>query len=603
MYKTDYILIQMACYLESSRDSLCLILGDGDFSFTCDFLLHHHLEYSQIITSTLESREDILKKKKGKESIEQIDKYKNVTILFCLDATELHECESILGYKFNKVIFNFPHVGGKSNIGANRRLLKSFLQSSSLCLAEQGIIDVALCQGQGGTPGEIIQREYNNTWKVVEMAAESGLILSKLNSFSPSHYPNYTPTGYRSHDRRFHLERSLVHSFISHCDYTDPPLLHTLLQWKQLIPDCPYPLFEMEDLLIPFELRNRFKRSLWNIPKHPIQQISSVLIKLSDNHLSQCDIKLEDTHYCSPLLSATQLYELHLSPVLISTLYKCYKTSLHTDKYSELFLSPSLLLHIPSLIPSIHPHLPSMAILIGETYKRCGISHLLTEQPVSNQLMLLLTTSQSDTISMRAILQQILSHLIKELIPVWLPVSTLYTGILQDTTEIKFGEFVLASTSSLKGDREDELNREVGIVYLDVLATIVYNLDDVRVLWSYSSRVSSFFRNMLPLGEGTFKCTPPNLHPLRLQHDLCFWHPWERTIPEYEVATAIRCYCQEYVKSAILFNEFVCPIKRLSHNYRLVLQSCDLCLSRSKAHQLQSLARELLRDFYGVELR
>ena len=447
------------------------------------------------------------------------------------------------------------------------------------------------------------------------MAAESGFVLSNLKLFSPSSYPTYTQTGFRSRDIKFHLERSLVHTFVSHCDQTDPPLLHTLLQWKQLIPLCPYPLIEVGDVLIPFELRNKFKRNLWDTPKHPIQQTTCIFLNILDNHLSHYSLKREDTLSLSPLLSPAQLDKLHLSPDLLSHLqsrmYKCYKACHSKDEYSELFLTPSLMFHLPTLLHStLDTPLPNISVLVGDTYQRCGISHLSSQQNVSNQLMLLLTRRRSDSVSMNTILLQLISQLLSSTstlhAPLWTVTTTPYKDILENTLELRCGNVVLASVSSLRGaytDRQEEVYKEVGVVMLDTLVTLLYKIDDARLLWSRSSRVYSYFEKLYFPDQGTSEHTPPNLHPLRLQHDLCFWHPWDRTIPECDVATVIRCYCEDYVLSATLFNEFTCPLNRLSHNYRLVLQSCDFCLSRSRAHQLQSLARELLRDFYGVELR
>ena len=448
----------------------------------------------------------------------------------------------------------------------------------------------------------------------MEMAAEAGLVLSTLKLFSPSQFPNYSPTGFRSRDLKFHLERSLVHTFVSHCDSAEPPSLPALLGWRQLIPDCPYPMFEVGDSLIPFEVRNRFNRALWDIPHHPIQQVSSLFIRLLDSCLPQYGLERGDTLYPSPILSPDQL-SLQLSPPSLSQIlpqtYKCYKRLPH--RLAELLLSPSLLCHIPALLSSgFDLSRACITALIGETYRRCGISHLPSEQPVSNQLLLLATAPQSHScaLSLHSILLQLVTKILlsssKQEPPVSAPGNIQYSELLDNPSEIRYVGSILATTAVLKSAclaGQEGVRIEVGVVNLDTLATLLYGIPDVRILWSRSSLVLDTYRNMPPLGTGTLEWTPPNLHPLRLQHDLCFWHPWERRVPEHEVATAIRCYCEEYALSAVLFNEFVCPLNRLSHNYRLVLESCDFCLSRSRAHRLQSLARELLRDFYGVELR
>ena len=47
--------------------------------------------------------------------------------MFEVDVTNLPDC--LLTEKFDKVIFNFPHTGGKSRINENRALLANLFQS------------------------------------------------------------------------------------------------------------------------------------------------------------------------------------------------------------------------------------------------------------------------------------------------------------------------------------------------------------------------------------------------------------------------------------------------------------------------------------------
>ena len=438
------------------------------------------------------------------------------------------------------------------------------------------------------------------------------LILIRLEPFSATQFPSYSPTGFRSRDLKFHLERSLNHTFIPHSDPIGPPPLSSLLRWKDVIPDCPYPLIQLGDLLIPYELKFRYKRDLWTIPSHPIQQVYCLLTRLLDQQLASYGVIGEETTFSHSSLSTSQIDSLPLSPATLArlklTMYTCYQNSSDTQQPTEHYLLPSLLFHLPSLLTSgVGSHQQGLILLLGEVYRRCGISHLPSEQSASNQLMLFSRHKPTETFHFPTILLHVLSDLLSlaGMPPLsWLPCSAmLCTDFLDQCQKLMSGDCVLATAGTLRQDSFGGHMGDVVLIELDALAVLLYKVSDARVLWSRSERVFGLFRSMLPLGKEPLQWTPPTLHPLRLQHDLCFWHPWDREIPEQEVVTAIQCYCGEFALSATLFNEFVCPLNRLSHNYRLVLQSPDYCLSRGQAHQLQSLARELLRDFYGVELR
>lgn len=72
-----------------------------------------------------------------------------------------------------------------------------FIDSAVNILTPQGHVMVTLCKGQGGTPADRPQRAWPDSWQVVSMAANAGLILSEIHPFHPGDFPGYFCTGFR----------------------------------------------------------------------------------------------------------------------------------------------------------------------------------------------------------------------------------------------------------------------------------------------------------------------------------------------------------------------------------------------------------------------
>ena len=206
-----------------------LTVGDGDLSFSLDLLREarrstdQHLE---LVATTLDSREDLLRSygEAIAVTIAELDQEGKghgdtarvrSQCLHCVNATALAETLGVAaGKQFDRIDWLFPHTGQKK-IQTNRELLRAFFDSARGQLSSGGVVRVALCAGQGGTPLEAPHRKYSDSWQAVEQAASAGLVLTSVISFEEElrSLPGYRSTGHRKTSRGFHTEGSLMHVF------------------------------------------------------------------------------------------------------------------------------------------------------------------------------------------------------------------------------------------------------------------------------------------------------------------------------------------------------------------------------------------------------
>ena len=207
------------------KDKRILFVGEGNFSFSRHLVENWDLTNLNVLATCYESEPSDF----AKENIQALEA-SGVEIKLDFDATKISEQTEKC---FDIIIFMFPHVGGKMKINKNRDLLKQFgISASNILKNNLSQLIITLCDGQGGTPFDKIQRKDCDSWQIVKMLSYSQLGLTKVDRFSLDLFPNYKSFGYRSLEKSFHTDQGTIHVFSK--QPVDTRFLYSLISFHDM---------------------------------------------------------------------------------------------------------------------------------------------------------------------------------------------------------------------------------------------------------------------------------------------------------------------------------------------------------------------------------
>ena len=169
-----------------------LLVGEGDFSFSHSLLKTH--DCNSLFATSFDTRPVILAKYPQAASNLQVlegAQEGRSRVLYDVNATKIGTSRLGSGGKiikkggFDRIVFNFPHVGGLTKnvdrqIRYNQELLLGFFKAAIPILASDGTIIVTIFEG-----------EPYDRWDLKGLARDAGLKSQKSFKFQSSAYPGY----------------------------------------------------------------------------------------------------------------------------------------------------------------------------------------------------------------------------------------------------------------------------------------------------------------------------------------------------------------------------------------------------------------------------